>query len=170
MWRSFFGNMSDGLLQSPLEVKLRFLNRCISPNAAFRWARWPYHHGYAAKLDRTQRKMISNLLQIRPKPSEAYEDFSKRRRLFCGRQASKHGRWSHFWAESICSWNDHVMRNHDNKAWSTSLLHWHGESWLALQRQVASRGATDSRTGTRAVRSKVQKRWFEGAQAARLNG
>ena len=146
---------------------MRFLNTCISSIAAFRWSRWPFQKGYAAKLDRVQRKMIGSLLQIRPRPTEAYGDYVLRRQQYCGRQASTYGRWSHCWAKSVCDWNGHVLRNHDQQTWSHSLLHWHDSQWLDNMRLNASRSANESRTGTRATRSKVQRRWSEGVNEAK---
>ena len=42
MWRSFYGNLSEGLLTSNETTKLRFLNTSIATIPSFRWARWPY--------------------------------------------------------------------------------------------------------------------------------
>ena len=167
MWRGFYGNLSAGLLAAPEHAKLRFLNSCISSIPAFRWSRWPYQESYAARLDSQQRHMIAVLMQIKPRPNEPFETFAHRRHISCGKLASKHGRWSQRWAQSVCTWSDHVSRKHDSLFWSGPILDWHGESWISLQRLLASVGF-ESRTGTRAYRGKVHRRWEDSVSKARL--
>ena len=162
MWRSFFGNMSRGLGGATQKAKMRFLRTSISPIAGFRWSRWPFQDTYAASLDRIQRRMISALMQIKPAPHEGLDDFVKRRHIISGKVATKSGRWSHMWAQSIGKWNDHVQRKHDPTTWSAPLLEWHGPEWLQLQRLIASSSTQESRTNTRAYRGKVHRRWSEG--------
>ena len=166
MWRSFYGNLSKSLLASSVPVKMRFLNSSIASIAAFRWARWPFQETYAGNLDGTQRRMISILMDWKPSPQESFDDFARRRRIKAGRMASRRGRWSHLWADSVKKWNAHVLRRHDAHVWSPSLLEWHGEEWLQHRRALAWTGGTESRTNTRAYRGKVQRRWTEGLKEA----
>ena len=121
---------------------------------------------YAASLDRIQRRMISALMQIKPAPHEGLDAFVKRRHIISGKVATKSGRWSHMWAQSIGKWNDHVQRKHDPKTWSAPLLEWHGPEWLQLQRLIASSSTQESRTNTRVYRGKVHRRWSEGLSKA----
>lgn len=165
MWRSFFGNLSSGLLASHPNTKLRFLNSCISAIPSFRWACWPYQDTYAATLDSVQRHMIAVLMQVRPRSEASFEAFAQRRHIYCGKIASKHGRWSRQWARSICSWKDHVDRRHDPGSWSSPVLEWHGTDWITQRRLLASSGL-ESRTGTRASRGKVHQRWEESLSKA----
>ena len=103
MWRAFFGNLSTGLLQASDRAKFRFLQASVKSVAAFRWARWPFQQSYAAKLDRTQRKMIGHLLQIRPQPDESVDEFVQRRHSITSRKARHMGFWSLPWAGSCVS-------------------------------------------------------------------
>ena len=167
MWRGFYGNLSAGLMASPVPVKMRFLNSCIASIPAFRWPRWPYQTTYAAALDSQQRHMISVLMQTKPQSHETFEAYVKRRHTFSGRLASKHGRWSQLWAQSVRKWNDHVARRHDPDCWSGPILDWHDESWLAMQRSLASSDG-ESRTGTTVYKEKVHKRWSESISLAAL--
>jgi hypothetical protein len=168
MWRSFFGNYGKGLRKCTKVAKMRFLRSSISPIASFRWARWPYQVTYASKLDTVQRQMIGMMMGIRPRPHEDAQDFTRRRRLTTGHVASRHGRWSAAWRDSLMSWHAHVTRNHDTKAWSLPLLEWHSDDWLDEQRLLSSSGPTESRTDTRARSGKPHKRWSEGLQQAAI--
>ena len=166
MRRSFFGNLSAGLLAAPEKTKLRFLNSCIASIPAFRWPRWPYQDTYAERLDSTQRHMIAVLMQCKPRAEETFENFATRRRMYCGRIASKHGRWSKLWAKGLCDWSAHVNRRHDPGAWSHHLCAWHDSSWIKAQRLRESSG-NESRTRTRSYRGKVHKRWAESVSRAK---
>ena len=119
----------------------------------------------AAGLDRVQRHMISVLMQTKPRVHESFSDYTKRRHTYCGKLASKHGRWSQLWAQSLCKWSDHVARKHDAGCWSPALLQWHNEAWVTTQRIWASRGS-ESRTRTRAQRGKVHRRWSDSISRA----
>ena len=166
MWRSFYGNLSLGLLNSSEKTKMRFLESSILSVVLSRWARWPFQRSYGDRLDRVQRKMIENLLRIKPAEGEPYDAFCQRRHIITGKKASKYGRWSERWARSINDWAAHVERNHDNKGWSHFILGWRGGFWLEMQRFFQSRG-NESRTRTRSVRAKAQRRWEEGVTEAR---
>jgi len=166
MWRCFYGNMSSGLAQAPMHAKMRFLNTCISTIPSFRWGRWPYQVGFAGSLDRTQRRMIAASMDIKPWPCDDAEAFRRRRHTTTGRIAAQSGRWSEMWARSVRNWGDHVLRNHDPGAWSHGLHTWHGQEWIQSQRSAMS-SSGESRTGTRALRSNVFKRWEDGYFSAK---
>ena len=122
MWKSFFGNLNEGLARCSGKAKVRFLNSSIASIPGFRWSRWTYQPSYAASLDRTHRRMIAILLQIRPQPHENFEDYFRRCHTSTGGIASRSGRWSDLWARSVRNWNAHVSRNHDPATWSQPLL------------------------------------------------
>ena len=166
MWRAFCGNLSASLLLSSENVRMRFLKSSIVSVASSRWARWPYQRSFADKLGRVQRKMIANLMNIKPVEGEAFDAFCQRRHIVTGIKTSKVGRWSQQWAASIDSWAAHIDRKHDDKAWSHVILGWHDGMWLQWQRFLQSSGH-ESRTRTRAVRGKVHRRWEEGLEEAR---
>ena len=42
MWRSFYGNLTPGLVRASVAAKMRFLQSSIRSLASFRWSRWPY--------------------------------------------------------------------------------------------------------------------------------
>lgn len=165
MWRSFLGNLSSSLFSSHPNIKLKFLNSCISSIPSFPWARWPYQDTYAATLDSVQGHMIAVLMQLKPRSQESLEAFTRRRHCYCGKLASKHGRWSQQWARSICSWRDHAGRRHDPGSWPSPVLDWHGADWITQRRLLASSGLA-SRTGTRAGRGKVHKHWEESSSGS----
>ena len=56
-------------------------------------------------------------------------------------------------------------RRHDPGSWSGHVLDWHDTDWITLRRLLASVGL-ESRTGTRAGRGKVHKRWAESLSRA----
>ena len=166
MWRAFFGNQSAGLLASSTAAKKRFLNSCISTIPGFRWARWPYQESYAAKLDSTQRRMVSVLFNIKPCNGESWDTYVARRHN-TSQSIVGRSKWSRYWARSVRTWNDHVLRNHDPRTWSYSVLMWHDQKWLSKVRMACS-GVGESRTNTRAVRAKVHRRWEDGLDIAVL--
>ena len=165
MWRAFFGKLSQGLLVSSEAAKTRFLGTSISSIPSFRWSRWPYQCKYAQKLERIQRQMIAILMHIKPAPGESCDTFSRRRRTQTSRIANKAGVWSKRWARSVCSWKDHVSREHDCDTWSARILEFHDRAWLDDIRKLAS-CVNESRTNTRSTMRKVQRRWEEGLVVA----
>ena len=165
MWRSFFGNLSRGLLASPESTKMRFPLSSIASIGSFRWPRWPYQQSYADRLDTIQRKMVGILMKVRPSAGETVESYRRRRRKLTNGSATKVGLWSHLWAKSMRTWHSHVQRGHDARAWSGPLLRFRPLGWLNLQRLTASK-ANESRTRTRAYRGYVHRRWCEGLEAA----
>ena len=146
---------------------MRFLNSSVSAIPAARWARWPYQETYKAKLDSTQRLMISTLMKWKPASDESFDDFSMRRRIMANRIARKYGKWSTCWAKSLQTWSEHVHRGNDPGAWSVHLLNYHDSEWLDVQRLLFS-DLGESRTNTRSGRFKVHRRWHEGFQRALL--
>ena len=166
MWRSFYGNLTQGLLSSSEKVKARFLNANILAVASSRWARWPYQKSYGSGLDSIQRKMLAHLLQIKPAEGEPFDAFVQRRHIICGHKASSVGRWSSKWAQGVVNWSEHVERRHDPKAWSHTALGWHDSQWLHFRRLIES-SIGESRTRTRCIRGAPQRRWEEGLQLAR---
>ena len=84
MLRCFYGNLDHGLRRASPKAKYRFLRTSVQSVAQFRWARWPYQVTYAKKLDGLQRKMLSILFQIVPRPEEPYDAFVQRRHAHSG--------------------------------------------------------------------------------------
>ena len=166
MLRSFYGNLSKGLQRASENAKFRFLRSSVQSVAEFRWTRWPFQKAYADRLDRLQRKMLSSMFEIKPKPEEPYDAFVQRRHIKAGHLASRCGRWSHAWANSVLTWDAHLTRRHDTMTWSPLLVNWHDSSWLTLQRLLHSIGF-ESRTRTRAYKGKVHRRWQESIEDAR---
>ena len=161
MWRCSYGNLSAGLMAASKKAKMRFLRSSVSSIPSFRWARWPYQDSYASTLDSIQRHMIGILMGWRPSIDESFEAFRHRRHRLSSELAAEHREWSTSWATKVRTWGEHVNRNHDPLTWSASLLCFHGEDWLQQQR-VRWSAPGESRTNTRAGRSKVHRRWHEG--------
>ena len=99
-------------------------------------------------------------------PGEPFDAFVQRRHMVGGRLATACGRWSHAWARSVVSWDEHVRRAHDNDAWSHLLVDWQSEEWLVLQRLMHS-AFGESRTRSRSYHGHVQQRWSAGVHLAR---
>ena len=72
----------------------------------------------------------------------------------------------HGWS-LLLSWHGHLARGHDMGTWSPAPLAWHNDEWLSEQRLEHS-GFNESRTRTRAQRSKVHRRWEESIEDALL--
>ena len=165
MRKSFYANLSLGLLRASKPAKYKFLNSCVRTIASFRWSRWPYTKTYAAKLDALQRGFLTALLQIKRKPDEPLDAFVQRRHITGGHLATSCGRWSLDWARSVVSWDGHVRRAHDNGTWSHGFLEWRSEAWLSAQRSLFS-SFGESRTRTRRYHGRVQQRWQTGVNLA----
>ena len=162
MLRAFHANVNHGLQHASEIAKQRFLSGSVLAIAKARLARWPYMSSTAGSLNTLQRKMISTLYGIRPRPEEPYEYFCIRRRAEASTIARRHGLWNREWARSITSWHQHVLREHDAETWSKPLLAWRGPEWLNLQRWLFG----DSRTRSRVSRGKPSRRWLDGAAQA----
>ena len=165
MWRACWGNLSKGFKTAPIRANLRFMQTSIKPIASFRWPRWPFQKGAADKIGGIQRKMLYILAGVRPRASETPAAYVQRRRSIAGGYVATVGKWSRDWARSLKSWHDHVERHHDPWAWSWPLLHWHDSDWLKRQREAAS-SVSESRTRTRVIRARPQRRWEEGLRDA----
>ena len=165
MCRSFYANLTAGLLRASKAAKYKSVNSCVRAIASFRWSRWPFSKTYAMALDALQRKFLTSLMQVRKNDGEPYDAFIQRRHLIGGHLATACGRWSHAWARSVVSWDAHVRRAHDDAAWSHLLLEWHSEPWLMMQRWLHS-APGQSRTKTRAYHGRVQQRWVAGVALA----
>ena len=166
MLRSFYGNLNAGLKRANYRCKRNFMRTCVLPIAKSRWARWAYLSTNADKLNSLQRKMISVLHGIVPRPEEAYDAFCLRRRREAHAIAKDTGLWSFEWAKSIVSWAAHVDREHDAMTWSKHLLAWHGPEWLNLQRLLWSRPGMCA-TNTRCMPGAPSKRWQDGLASAK---
>ncbi|CAK0900901.1 unnamed protein product [Prorocentrum cordatum] len=67
MAKSFYANLTAGLLRAPISAKYRVMNTCVRSVGSFCWSRWPYVKTYAAKLDRLQRTFFTSLMQVKRK-------------------------------------------------------------------------------------------------------
>ena len=168
MWGAFWANFRPGLRKAPSRAKLRFIQTCIKPVAAFKWSRWPWQKTYATRLDQTQSHMLALLFPCAPLPGESDNDYFRRRSLRTGRLATKMGRWSTQWAQSVRNWHAHCARAHDAKNWCSHIYSFHGPAWLQQQRQNNSRQGETNRTCTRSTQGKVTRRWFEGHNDAKM--
>jgi hypothetical protein len=165
MCRSFYANLTAGILRAPKAAKYKFVTSCVRTIASFRWSRWPFAKSYAIKLDSLQRKFLTSVMQVKPNSGEPYDAFVQRRHIIGGHLASACGRWSHAWARSVISWDAHVQRAHDDGAWSHVLRDWRSGQWLILRRLLHS-ALGESRTRSRTNRGRVQQRWSAGVQLA----
>ena len=119
MWRSFFGNLTPGLLRSPEKVKMRSLESSVLSVASARWARWPYQRSYGDKIDRVHRKMVASLLKIKLAEGEPHDAFCQRRHIVTGKKAASAGRWSIRWATATVNWFAHAAgRWNISRRWS----------------------------------------------------
>ena len=109
--------------------------------------------------------MLFILAGVGPRVSESPAAYVQRRWSIAGVYVATVGKWSRDWARSVKSSHDHVERHHDPWAWSWPLLHWHASDRLQSQREAAS-SANESRTRTRGVGARPQRRWEEGLRDA----
>ena len=110
--------------------------------------------------------MISILFPTIRIDNEAPSDFFRRRSLNSGRLATRHGRWSSYWATHVRRWHDHIMRGNDKNNWCHHIFNFHDGTWLQETRLQQSRGNETCRTNTRNIRGKVSKRWHDGYEEA----
>ena len=155
-----------GLLKCSLWRRLLFLQSSVLPIFRYKFSRWPWSKTIAGKLDAAQTHMIALLNPLPRWTGESDQDFLTRRSLAAGRLATSSGRWSHHWASAVCSWEAHVNRAHDPKAWSKAVYSYRGASWLQQRRAEFSSGQT-SRTNTRSLHARVAARCEESLEAAR---
>ena len=161
VWAGFFANLQPGLMKSPLQTRVRFLQSCVRPIAGFRWSRWPFQRTYAARLDGIQAGMVAKLQRVERHVGEMDADFFARRRQM------SFGLWSKSWAKSCMTWEAHILRAHDPGSWSHRIFSWKAESWMHAQRLAASSGSSLARTNTRASQGRPATRWYEGLTAAK---
>ena len=84
-----------------------------------------------------QVNMTSRLFDMRPRAQEDMLSFYKRRARRSRQITHDWGRWSQRWRQQVISWNGHVVRAHDAKAWSHKIpgLAWRG---LASRKESGS--------------------------------
>ena len=163
MWNALYANLHAGLSTAPLSAKVRFLESCVRSSGSYHWSRWPFQPTYAKRIDSLQTHMIAVLENHQPRDHEDTDDFFRRRSLSAGRVAARVGRWSHRWANSIVSWSQHLIRQHDLHAFSSRIYKYRGSAWLELQRQSFNY----FRTGTRVTHEKVCARWQDTVEPAK---
>ena len=171
MWRSFFGNFGRSMNSAPLEKKLSLLDRAVLPIASYRMSRWPFQVHAAKRIDRTQSKMIRILMRERFQPGDDPATFVLRRNRAAAGVARRRGLWSSVWRKRVIDWNDHLGRELNKNSWAAKTLTFHGKEWLQEMRRIHSSGASSSlvagRTGTRANRGIVRRRWHDGVDVAK---
>ena len=167
MWKCFYANLNGGLRTSSKATKLRFLDACVRPLAAWKWARWPWQKTAATRLDQTQTHMIAILCPVQPRPREEPLEFFRRRSLLTGRIAAAAGRWSKSWAKAVVGWHGHYTRDHAGCKWAPAISAWHDREWLAERRLRHTGANKTTRTNTRATQSRVHVRWLDGLEAAK---
>ena len=101
----------------------------------------------------------------------------------------EHGQWwSRCWLQRSLAWGEHLDRDFDRQAlhyvddadpellstqfsWAAALYRFQGEEWLATRRVFVRRSCWQesqySKTGTRAVRGRVHKRFHDGVSYAK---
>ena len=166
MWACFYAHLSPGLRSASFTAKMRFLQNCVRPLAAWKWSQWPFTTTAAQKLDQCQTHMIAILNPVPSRPDEPPLEYFARRSRSCGRIAKKVGKWSLQWAQSLPRWKGHYERDHANCHWNTAIAAWHDRNWLATRRLNHTGANATTRTRTRSTTGRVLARWHESLDVA----
>ena len=163
MWGAFWANAgSVGARKLTVHHRLRLLSRAVLPILDFRCSRWPPQATVAAELDALQKKMVGTLLRLTLLPGENAKQFVRRRGRAARSLCVASGWWSHKWFQRVLRWDAHIRRGHNASAWSTHLVDFRGEAFLA-ERRAFNRG----RTATRSSSGFPSRRWHDGVFYAR---
>ena len=81
------------------------------------------------------------------------------------------GLWGERVNRRFLTWAHHAARSaaRPNRPWFPSLLNWHDDAWLTLQR-IANGGLDAGRTGTRALQGRPAQRLALSYDFATANG
>lgn len=166
MWRAFFGNCAGPLAKGlSSSVKLRLLDRAVTPVLHHRNTRWPCSKKRCNELDRLQRRMVSSIARVQPLPGDNAAAYMRRRnRIISGLIGQD--RWSYQHCQRVLAWDEHLRRPHNSESWAAKLLDVRGEAWLQERRQLCQRDQ-QSRLDSRAYFGFVAPRWHEGVAYAR---
>jgi len=177
MWKAFWANPgADAAKQVGIPRKLQLLARAVQPQLSFRCSRWPPQRQIATEVDTLQQKMTASMLKLPRLEGEDPASYVRRRGRVARGHCRKQGLWAAHWFARAIAWDDHLTRARNGQTWSGRLRDFRGKEWLKQQRALyVPRGFSDAsaaslragRTGTRAVRGKVQTRWHDGIDYAK---
>lgn len=97
---------------------------------------------------------------------EPWEDWRRRRGRILGLHVVEEGRWSTHVAYKVCTWYNHVLRDH-SRSWCAPLLEWRGSSWLAARRLSLGSSAFGGKLDLREGAGSPGIRFEDGVQLAR---
>ena len=172
LWAAFWKNNGNPLLSKlPIWHHFMLIQRAVLSVVLWKLSRWPFQKTIAVKLDAIQSQMARKVLPCTRKPTEAIEQFDRRRKAnardFCG----KVGVWSSIWAYRCINWIDHVKRNGCHGFLCHRILSHRNSSWLADRRSLflnARNTFFAGRTGTRGIGGRPQVRYEAGVELARV--
>lgn len=147
------------------------LLRAVYPSIDFRASRWLATPGFLLHVDRMQRAMFTQCMDISPHWHEDVSEFVRRRGHLASGLCRSHGLLSDRVKSRIKKCDAHVRRAASHPA--SNLLHYHGDEWLAAKRvellPTITQGKFTSsagRTGTRNSPGCVALRWNQSVQLA----
>ena len=149
---------------SPLNTKLKLMDRCCRSQFDFRNTRWPPTKTQYNREDGLQRKLIAMLQRTQPRAGESIEDFHVRRRRLASETASRKGTWSSRHVQRCLDWRSHLERPQNQNSWPALVLKSEDAEWIAIMRALRRQG-----TGTRAHAGPPHARWEEALRKAEVN-
>ena len=141
---------------------MSLFNRCVTPVASFRFARWPFTIDRSKKLDAQQRRMIRLAVRVRRLSGETDELYCRRAAHVVSDVHFALTPWSLLWAVSTVNWASHLFRNTAGASWAANLLTLRSTSELEIRRALNS----NRRPGTRSASGFMCRRWTDSVSTA----
>ena len=118
-------------------------------------------------MDRMQNRMIASMTREVRYPGEELGQYVRRRNQMASRLAGEHGRWSRLWANRLCTWRAHLLRERNEHVLVARVYIWRGAEYLRERRLQRGSLAVAGRTNTRLPQNaSVLARWEEGCNVA----
>lgn len=150
VWKAFFRNFCEGLLDAIWKLKERFMKTHLLPHCRFVWSRMCPTQTQLDRLDRLQSGILTRLFKCPKRSDESDERFYARRSMLAGRHAKSQGRWSAAWCRSYLKWLQHCKRSHFPSGLYADILSHQSQAWLDAKRDFNNSTTQCKRTGTRA--------------------
>ena len=178
MWKAFWANPgAQNANDLPSAARLALLGRAVLPQLDFRCSRWPPQRQIACEVDQLQQKMVASLLRLPRLDGEEAPEYVRRRGRVARRITSANGPWSCKWFRRAVLWDEHLARPQNHHSWPARLREFRGKQWLIDRRASLAPAASShnsshsvlaGRTCTRSFRGKVNTRWHDGIDLARV--
>ena len=160
-WGAFWRSAgSKAFKKSSLELKLKLMDRTVSPVVLYRSIRWPASTKTVNAVHSLQTQMIRILMATRKNELESVEAFVIRRNAAVGRIAKQRS-WREITIKRQRNWQEHLIRDRNWQSPASKLLRWHNTEWLEWQRILHRPHSRASGTGSRLIWGPPLPRWEE---------